>query len=223
MILDYEIIYVMSGGKTGSQTLTSSFSRLHSVTIHTHDSSEAIHSTRLGKKILIVNSYREPISRHISSFLFTLNKTNKRYLMNDTGNLNIVKGILECKLQFGDFFENYHPLKDFLDYFDKPLIFNREQKWHFQKNIVGAADCLMLRFDQINNWENQIRTIFPRFRIIPNNLTDTKSYSRFYKYFKSNYRPSDLLLSTLAKDHDLLTIYYEKSDMMKIITYSCIC
>ena len=215
--MNYDIIYVLSGGKTGSKTLYASFKRLYPITIHTHDASDVIHSTNLGKKILIVNSYREPISRHLSSFFFRFNKTSQRGLLLDMNNFNILRDILERKLASGDFFEDYHPLVRFLAHYQKPLVFDTTKKWDFQESVLPNVDCLMLRFDQIRKWQSQIRNVFPRFRLVALNLSEQKEYYPFYKHFKSHYHPSPVLLSTLNRDRDLLLTYYREEEVLEVL------
>lgn len=215
--MNYDIVYVLSGGKTGSQTLYASFRRLHPITIHTHDALDVIHSTELGKKILIVNSYREPVSRHLSSFLFTLNKTNNRQLLRDTRNFQLLRNMFEGRMAAGDYFEGYHPLVVFLTHYQKPLLFDKIQKWHFQKFVLPNVDCLKLRFDHINLWESQIRNVFPRFRLVPLNLSETKDYYPFYKHFKSVYHPSHFLLSRLFHDQDLLLTYFQEHEILELL------
>lgn len=215
--MEYDIIYVLSGGKTGSQTLYASFLRLHPVTIHTHDASDVIRSADLGKKILIVNSYREPVSRHLSSFLFMFNKTRRRDLLNDTRNFSILRDILEARLNAGDFFEGYHPLAAFFAHYHKSLVFDKTKGWGFTKSILPNVDCLMLRFDQILYWEPQIRNVFPRFRLVSLNLSEKKNYYPFYKYFRSHYHPSPKLLTALERDRHLLLTYYREEEVLGLL------
>ena len=219
--IEYEEIYILSGGKTGSKTLEESFKKLfapiRSATsliptipvipvIHIH---QMEHNPRLlqsiseGKRILIVNSYRLPFSRHLSSFFQNLKHHMNQSRMDirelikkdssqDYYSYNPVKDVknkmdkMNKYMNKGDFFASNH---SFLEDLPFPLPeFDKHAKFTFEKRIHGLPiDVLMLRYDVLHEWESQIQTIFPSFVLVPHNLSSLKPYRSVYQYFLQNY------------------------------------
>ena len=218
-ILSYDIIYVMSGGKTGSKTLLHSFSKMHPTVRHTHTADPVLMSVRRGMSVLIVNSFRETIGRHISSLFHNLKRDHVRdidFSLPLAHNYPRVAARMDEYMTTSHFFESYHPLSDFMAFHKKPLTFDREKKWCFHHRVLPNVDLLMLRFDQIASWQDQVRTVFPFFRVVPANLSDRKIYSSLFSHFKTHYPLHPDFKRLFEEERPLLATYMTEDEMNTI-------
>jgi hypothetical protein len=232
----YDEIYILSGGKTGSKTLLTSFMRLverlslSTEVIHMH---QMRHNPRLfrtirerQKRILIVNSYRLPFSRHVSSLFQNIRlhvpqlggDHHDSPLENTPENVEILRNYMDQCMNEGNFFASNH---SFLEDLPFPLPpFDKTAKFTFcprAARAFPAVDLLMLRFDQIDHWEEQIRTVFPSFVLIPHNVTSTKHFAELYHAFKSTYSFPSFAASMLwTIERPRLQYYFEEEEIEKI-------
>lgn len=86
---------------------------------------------------------------------------------------------MDSMVREGKFPELFHP---HLEVSLPSLAFNTAQKWSFSS--YHPIDVLLLRFDAINEWEQQIQTIFEKFKLLTENQTEKKIFGRYYRYFK---------------------------------------
>jgi hypothetical protein len=217
-IQQYNIIFVMSGGKTGSKTLVHSFAKMHDTVRHSHSAEPVIIAVKRGWRILIVNSFRETISRHISSLFHNLRRDHvpdiDLNLPHET-NYPRVEARMNRYAVESDFFESYHPLTDFFEYFKLEYKFDKSNKWVFHPRILPNVDLLMLRFDQLTNWEQQIRKVFPYFKMVPSNLSAQKRYYSLFTYFKQLYPVNTTDFKRLFEnERPLLEQYFTPDEVM---------
>jgi hypothetical protein len=222
--LNYNI-YVYCCGKSGSSTLTNTFNKNGYNALHLHSSNYFIvncaesklnpnifnlieNSMKNHETIYIVDSYRNPIERKISSF-FQNYKEDNRCIDYITKQLN--QSIYAI--------ENYSSIIEVFNYFKIPPFtsFDFEKKYNLvkYKNIV----IIKLRFEDINEWGNILSEIMGKTITIYNdNLSDNKNYYNEYKIIKNNYRiPSDLI--EIIKNNIEFKIYNSLESQQKYVQY----
>lgn len=190
-IIPYRTILVLSGGKTGSSTLEEScleLKRLHNDTglmvVRAHFEAEVHHHIMAAtptSRVLILTSFRDPLTRMISSLF--------QNLALHVPALDTTVGVLDQLIilkQFMDrcfdptnpfFFEAYHPMGVPPEHVRTAVMTSTE-----------SVDTLWLRFDRIDEWSETIRLLLPGFRIVSQNLSQDKSYAGLYRLFRTLYR-----------------------------------
>ena len=231
MTIKYDEIFILSGGKTGSKTLFISFMRLVEAlsspaeVIHMH---RMRHNPRLlqaiqgrKKRILIVNSYRLPFSRHVSSLFQNLRLHipelgDKNNLENTPRNLELLTHYMDKCMNDGNFFADNHSFLDDLPFPLPPFDTKAGFTFHQQVEEYPAIDLLMLRFDQMDQWEEQIQSVFPSFVLIPHNVTSTKPFAALYETFSKTYQfPTGAHKILLEREQSRIQYYYGKEAMDK--------
>lgn len=222
-------VLVYCGAKTGSSTLRKSFREINHNTFHMHIDylkdlfpiPKLISLKSKDNKLLIVSSYREPVSRHISSYFHA-----EKLLTEDLDFL--IKDFIDkitnnfVNQQKNRPYEAYHPhlendRKNFdnINIFEKP--FNRERG--FQVYESDKVKIIMLRFDKINNWEEIIKenTKYKNFVLIPSNLTsEKKSYQLYQKFCNEIVIPRDVLDIMYKFDQDNMNYFYTPQEQEQI-------
>lgn len=214
-------IFVYCGGKCGSTTLNETFKKNIYSSLHVHSNEHYqlayrtkntifdvinLSSTNF-ENIYIIDSYRTPIERKISSFFQNINSHLPNY--ND---LTIDKIIDFFNLNLIDTIEEYHSIDEVLEYYNVPLFtkFNFEQKYNITKN--DNKIFIKLLFKDIQNWNIILSEIFQKDIIMHNeNLTKDKPINDLYEEFKKNYKvPKTYIENTLKNDIDFKIYNTEK-------------
>lgn len=212
----YDEVHIVSGGKTGNQTLTMSFRRLFPRAFVGYCHSCVYLKKSLlkeGRRRLVVNSYREPVSRMISSLFHNVKKIHIptfQFRMFHGYNYPIVKQRLNRYMDAEDYFEWYHPLDEVVDLSQLPP-FDKERKWSLYR--LPEFDLLLLRFDQIHHWETQIQEIFPSFTIVPCNVSSQKKYGGLYDYFRQKYHLHPNFKTLFERDREKYDFYFTPTEM----------
>jgi hypothetical protein len=226
----YNVI-VYCGGKCGSSTLVNTFKNNNYKSLHTHNFNyyksimqKDIYNIIDNQKeiIYIIDSYRLPIERKISSFFQNIN-----LYIPDYNNKSITELIDIFNNDFLMVLEEYHSINEILDHyklshFDK---FNFEKKYVLQKkdNLI----FIKIRFHDINNWENILSEIFNRSIILyPDNLTSNKSIHNLYKEFKEIYKVpkkyiENCLINNIENNESYIEfkIYNTSEEQIEYINY----
>jgi len=233
--------FVFAGGKTGGKTLEKSFKNsfhLHGDTdmwknepilekygIGVRDLINYVYN-KTGKKVLILSSYRDPISRTISAFF-----------QNYEINIRKKNATLQEQLAvFNDNFfidqEEYHPYLDKenlmgLNIYEKP--FNKVKGHTVYEN--DKIKLLLLKFDIINKWKDIIPLYLDKnsisdFIYKESNVSTNKWYSSLYKNFKNNFYTTNYLLDLKIKNNfELLNYFYtpqQRSALLSIWRSFCL-
>lgn len=220
----YKNILIITGGKTGSSTLLKSFKHhfsneivFKSFNCIYDDDTKSISIPNIvsnASKLLIVNSYREPVSRMISSIFQHLHlhipdpQFNQYTLLEQ---YRIVSSFLDNLLNQNKYIDDYHP--NYLIGNDQPFDLPFISSFLFKG--TPKMDYLFLRHDQIQLWESQIGTLFPSFRIIKDNVSSNKYYHRLYQYTMQHYRHPNFeqLIDT---QYFMLKHYYTENEIMTL-------
>lgn len=207
IIMNSEKIIIYCGGKCGSSTLYNTFSSNKYHCIHTHGHISEIEN--LEDKIYIIDSYRDPIERKISSFFQNIcSHLNKS--IEDIKNIHIEYLIKIFNDNYLLIPENYNPLD--IDY---PIFNNTEFDFVNEYSIktMNNRTFIKLRFKKINFWNNILSKIFKKkIDIYPDNLSKNKDYSHIYNSFKKKYKVPISILNYIYKFDKLFNKYNTKEE-----------
>lgn len=212
---DYEI-FVYCGGKCGSMSLYETFintgykcCQLHSnyywmnVLKNKTPIFEIIENSSRDKKVYIIDSYRTPIERSISSFFQNINLLLPNY------NELTVDEIIDWFNSNKKFLsEDYHPINEILQHYNVPN-FN---SFDFNKryNIIEKDNKVFIKilFDDLNNWDKILSNIFNKpITIYSRNLTINKSTNSLYTTFKQKYKIHESYFSDYLINDNEFKIY----------------
>lgn len=202
--------FVYCGGKCGSKTLYHTLKK----SLHVHSNInfqkislngekevtifDIINYNRSNKKrVYIIDSYRTPIERKISSFFENIQNHLPNYKelsiesIIDFFNTNLLSRL-----------EEYHSLDEAFRYFrvDPFTKFNFEKK--FIAKTYENITFVKIRFQEINEWSDILSKIFNKqINMVNRNLTETKEIFNLYNEFKKVYKiPKSYIHNQLAND-----------------------
>lgn len=220
-------IFIYCGGKCGSGTLEKTFINNGFNTIRLHNNSEfkknynsniniykIIKNNSIDKKIYIIDSYRTPIERKISSFFENISKHVPDY------NLIDIKSLINIfNNKYLKNIEEYHSINEVMSHFNVPLFneFNFEKKYNIleKDNII----FIKLRFKNIDEWSNILSKIFNRDIILHNhNLSINKEIFNLYNKFKEEYKVPISYLFNIDKDREF-KIFTSKNEKIEYLKY----
>ena len=227
-------VLVYCGGKCGSSTLHTTFKNNGYKSYKIHDNSYFKYlcdrfkkdtdktifdvidfSIQQGKPIYIIDSYRTPIERKISSFFQNIGKYISNYSEKPVEEIiNIFNKKFLYKL------EDYESIDEVIKHYglDTFTDFDFKNKYNIVKkdNII----FIKIRLNDINEWSDILSTIFEKKIVMSNeNLTSNKQTNKLYNEFKENYRvPEKYLNENLLNDSNFL-IYNSKEEQEKYINY----
>ena len=211
---------IFCGGKCGGSTLFKTINKYTKNVIHLHSfTCNGLHNNKhikyeLGKenitnlisysqkhykKIYIIDSYRTPIERKISSFF-----QNLHLHIPDYENKSVEDLIEIFNKKYLNNIEEYHPINQILNYYNIPLIetfdFNKKYTLIEKDNIVFVK--LLLK--NSNNWEEILSKIFKRQIVVEkNNIGFEKKNSNLYKQFQKKYLvPENYIKNLLTNDKE---------------------
>jgi len=167
------------------------------------------------KTIYIIDSYRTPIERKISSFFQNINKHVPDYEK---------KSIKELIQLFNKNFlielENYKSIDELFQHYKLPFFKNFDFKNKYNILEKGNIKFVKIRFSDIGSWGNILKNIFNKNITIHNdNLSIQKPTNNVYNEFKSLYKiPKNSLHKILEKDDDF-KIYCTIEEQTKYIKY----
>lgn len=188
-------ILIMCGGKSGSTTLNASLKKANFRTIKIHSVEdyinqfnedklfETIELSSKDKKLYIIDSYRNPIERKISSFFENIHIHAPKWKNRNIKELiNIFNNNFLLKL------EDYHSIDTLLEYYKiaqfENFDFNKKYSLIEKDNKV----FIKLLHKDISDWGNILSKILNKnIEIINDNLSKKKYYYHHYQQFKMTY------------------------------------
>jgi len=224
-------VLIFCGGKCGGTTLSTTFKNNGYNTLHMHSSTcfglynpnyydlhkistfYVIDYNANKNKLYIIDSYRTPIERKISSFFQNITFYVPNYKTQNIYELIDIFNSLFNKL------ETYHSIDEVLNHYHLPLFktFDFDNKYNMieKDNMV----FIKLRFNDIDEWSNILSVIFQKnITIYSKNLTKNKNIANLYNEFKNTYKiPKQFLKDILKIDHFL--IYNTLEEQQKYIEY----
>lgn len=220
-------IFIYCGGKCGSSTLTSSLN-VYYKTIQMHNNEyfykissqkdvsifDVIEYNRKTQdKIYIIDSYRCPIERKISSFFQNIKTHLPSY---ENHSLKNIVNYFNAGYIYN--LEEYHSINEIMTHYKLPLFetFDHEKKYNLL--VHENIHFIKLRFDDINDWQNILSDIFKMpIKIKDGNLSETKEYATLYNNFKKVYYLPNLYYNEyLLKDKNF-KIYNTEEEKKKYL------
>jgi len=213
-------VFIYCGGKCGSSTLERTFTTNGFVTLRCHTNLEfkktkhtninihaVIDGCKKRRKVYVIDVYRTPIERKISSFFENLNTHVPNYT-----SLSIEQLTTIFNNKFLDTIEEYHPFDEVM----QNMGFKKNERYDFNKKYIKIVYdniiFIKLRFTDIAIWGNILTEIFGKKIIIhPDNLSNKKSTYNLYNNFKNNYKVPKEYLESL-KDKDINFKIYNKPE-----------
>ena len=211
-------VIVVSGGKCGSSTLKTSLLHQGYRTIKCHSKEDFNKQFKLDKDLfyhvvgkrsqknekhlIIIDSYRKPIERKISSFFENLPNH-----VPDYENKPIEELIDIFNTTYLSHLEEYpNFMDDIMNNFDINLFKNFDEKKKFNMKTVNNVTYLRIHFDDINIWSELLtETLNIKLEMIKTNISSSKDYKYLYNEFKKKYKvPRKYLTETLIKDNNFL-------------------
>lgn len=211
-------VFVYCGGKCGSSTLHNTFEKngLSSIQLHDQyyfrnflyknpDSKLTIfdvidYNKRYKSNIYIIDAYRTPIERKISSFFQNIKKTIPNYM-----ELSVEQLIEIFNTEYIYKLEEYKSIDEVFEYYKLPTFktfdFNKKYSIFKKDNLT----FIKLRFCDIKIWDSILSEIFEiNIEMYNKNLTENKNTNQLYVDFKSKYKvPRKYIYRQLMKDVNL--------------------
>jgi mannosyltransferase OCH1-like enzyme len=209
-------VLVYCGGKCGSSTLHTTFKKncLTSYKIHDNsyfqyvcnifkkDTTKTIYdvidfNAKQGKNFYIIDSYRTPIERKISSFFQNIENHIIDFHKKTTEE---IISIFNAKLLYE--LEEYQSIDEAQHHYGMSIFnqFDFEKKY----NIVNKDNIIFikLRLNDIDEWSDILSEIFEKKIVIHNNnLTSDKQINKLYNQFKEMYKvPQRYIYDYLIND-----------------------
>ena len=222
-------IFICCGGKCGGTTLAHTFNKNGYKTTHLHSSKhlgnfkstidvnhtfDIINASKQLGPIYIIDSYRTPIERKISSFFQKMHTHLPNY--ENIPIQNIITYFNENILfsSVGD----HHPINEFLQNYKMDVF----HKFNFKRryNICNNGNIIFVKvlFSDIKDWDTIIsQAVNKEITLHTANLTQDKSINKFYIQFKDMYRLPKAYLSKIEEDPEF-KIYNTSYDQQKYIT-----
>jgi hypothetical protein len=221
-------VLINCGGKSGSSTLAETFAHNGFDTFHTHDAAyyatnidptyphslfDAIDlNMTLYDHIYIIDVYRTPIERKMSSYFQQLDVTTLppdpseqfEYVMEQ-----LDKNMLQL--------EKYYPLVETMRHYGITPFdsFNFEKKYNLyqHKNV----SYINLRFQDLDQWSSILSSIFHRpITLHSANVSAHKQYNHLYEQVQKMYRISNTVFIQCLHD-PLFYIYNSPAEQLKYI------
>jgi len=209
-IYDNIDIFVNCSGKSGGCTLYDTFILDNYKTIRSHNNYEFKYNNsnnislfdvinmNNNKNIYIIDSYRNPIERKISSFFENINSYLPNY--NKLSVEEIINFFNDNNFIYN--LEEYHSINEIFDHYNMPRFnnFNFDTKYNIFKK--DNKIFIKIRFNDIKDWSNILSKIFNKNIIIQNsNLSINKVYFNIYNQFIEKYKvPMKFLEENLSND-----------------------
>lgn len=227
---NFDNLVIYQFGKVGSSTLTKTFENIIDTT-HTH----YFNCNLIKNKTLIINVTRNLFDRNISAFFQNINckpvssdfdiplngkhiregclmyseKKEMNELVDFFRDINIEKLL---KIRYNDWYSYFNEQLN-INIFEKPFDFDKKYNIYETNNIT----LIILRYEDISNWENILSNIFNRkINIISDNLTNNKDIYELYENFKKTYKYSEEEIN-LIKNIDFMKHFYLDIEIDKFI------
>lgn len=220
-------VFIYCSGKCGSCTLEKTFKNNGYNTLRLHNNEEfkkthnvnfniykVLKNNSYDKKIYIIDSYRTPIERKISSFFQNIEKHVPDHNLIDIDSLiNIFNN------KYLNTIEEYHSINEVMSHFNIPLFKEFDFEKKYNKYQYNNIIFIKLRFNEINSWSNILSNIFDKKVIMHNdNLSNTKETIDIYNKFKEKYKVPLSYLFNLDKDKEF-KVYTTQDEKINYLKY----
>lgn len=208
-------VICLTGGKCGSSTLNVIFNKNGFKCIKVHNKQDfiniykydglidLINRSSKNKELYIIDSYRTPIERKISSFFNNISKHVPSFK-----NKNCEELIDLFNTKYLEILEEEHPINSIMEeYGVEPFnTFDFNKKYVIKK--VGNIIYIKLLFSNINNWGENLSEIFnKKFIMYQANLSKNKQYFLMYNKFKLMYKTKKAYINDILKNDKQFRIF----------------
>ena len=208
-------VICLTGGKCGSTTLYNTLKENGFECIKVHNKSsfeiqfkydgliDLINRSSENKKLYIIDSYRTPIERKISSFFQNIGKHVPSYK-----NKRCEELIDIFNTKYLDILEEYHSINPIMEeYGVEPFnTFDFKKKYVIKKE--GNLIFIKLLFSNISNWGDNLSEIFNKKIIIyKSNLSKNKECYPIYNKFKLMYKTKKSYINNIRKNDKQFRIF----------------
>ena len=218
-------ILVAVGGKCGSSTLRNTFTMNGFRTIKVHSRAnfhaqfsydgliDCINASSIDKKLYIIDSYRTPIERKISSFF-----QNIHYHVPDYENKTCDELISIFNEKFLHSIAELHTINEIMDEYDVEPFQSFDFTNQYIQKTKGNLVFVKILFKDISSWDTILGSILNKnITIYDENLTSSKPTNSIYVEFKQKYKvPITYLHNLIDKDKEF-KIYNTKDEMEEYI------
>jgi hypothetical protein len=210
---DISNVFVFCGGKCGSMTLTKTLNNNGDKSIHLHSNYDYNRnipdkplifdvigeSCKVYETVYIIDSYRTPIERKISSFFHHIAGYQPNY---KNAPIQELVDFFNNNLLYTT--EEYHSINDVLNYYNVPLFTSFNFKKHYNIKKVNNKIFIKILFRDIKHWGKYLSEIFNKpITMHSENLTEKKDTNDLYKVFKKHYKvPKNYINNFLSKDKE---------------------
>jgi hypothetical protein len=202
-------VFIVAGGKCGSSTLRKTFLNQNMFTIKSHNPKcfknqfgydgffNTLVKSSQNKQLIILDAYRTPIERKISSFFHNGEKKIPGFLK-----LSVNEQIKLFNTKYLYEIENQHIINEVYNHLriphKKSYDFNNKYFVQQFKNIL----IIKLHYNDIQNWGERLSKILKtNIEIVSDNISQDKNYYTNYKTFLERYKvPKHYLKVELPKD-----------------------
>lgn len=225
------LIFIYTAPKVGSTSLVSSFRIFIGNTygiIHIHDeimlekligiNSVSVddiiqYNANLGKKVYVIDIYRNPIERKISAFFEKIGSyhfNNRDEIINRYDVNRIISRFNNIfpYLAIGDHYIDKYNINEQL-----PEIFPHEQKYLIVKK--NGIKYIKLRLKDVDEWENILSHIFhQKICIIKDYQSENKIIGDLFKHFLEKYKIPENYLNQIL-ECKYLNYYYSREEIQE--------
>ena len=202
-------VFVIAGGKCGSSTLKQTFTEIQLNTIKSHNPTcfknqfgyegfyETIIESSKNKKLILIDAYRPPIERKISSFFHNGERKIPNFLTMTTEE-QIELFNKDCLYRI----EDRHIINEVYRELNIPQTKTYDFKHCYLYQIYKNIIIIKLHYNDIENWGNRLTEILKiPIKIVSDNVSTNKSYYDTYTNFLNNYKvPKHYIEDILVKD-----------------------
>jgi hypothetical protein len=234
--LNHVNYFIYSGRKSGSSTLNNSFLSLKEASsIQIHNNEDFLYkygqcgyasvfdliesNMKKHKTIYIIDSYRTPLEKKMSSFFEDIEDYIPNYKVCEMSYLTTYfnNKYIYAKNCGRIYTEDYEPLDEIMEHFNLPPLktFDFDNKYVIvrHKNLVFVK----VRFSEIRRWEDMFSKIIGvPFKIVDRNRSEDKEYYEVYEKFKNLYKVPKTYIDQLKTDKRFIT-YNSKNERDKYI------
>ena len=225
-------VFVYCGVKCGSTTLHNTFRHNGFSTVHCHYNEhfqrEVAHTNtitvfdamrrsaelRPTGHVYIVDSYRDPIERLISTMFEQIHEKIPLYR-----SMTIPQLIAWFNTNLL-FTTQRHPMDEVMQHFDVPSFTTFDFTKRYNLATKGRLVFIKIRFADIQDWGEILTVAFGRpIRLFSKNLTEQKHVYDLYREFKRHYRLPAVYLDEILPQNKTFRIYNTKEEQAAYIRH----
>jgi hypothetical protein len=212
-------VFIIAGGKCGSSTLKQTFLTQNMFTIKSHNPKcfkkqfgydgffNTIIKSSKEKKLILIDAYRTPIERKISSFFHNGENKIPNFIK-----LTVDEQIILFNKNYLYEIENQHIIHTIYTHLKIPDKKVYDSNRNFFTQQYNNLIIIKLHYNDIKNWGSRLSHLLKRNITIENdNVSSEKQYYNNYRQFLKQYTvPKEYLTTELPKDIEFKSFLSQK-------------